>query len=165
MAKKDKVDIKNFMGVIKSTQQTEDGLLFPGAYMPSGNPVVGPGATLAMLMKDKGMAEQWHQSIVGQYESEKEQVNHERSKADTPDLVIGGQDGDADNGGGGVEAAAVHREEPKAELSKGARSITEELTARRDTLRVSYEDLAKEYFDLEAELKRVETALAALNEL
>ena len=115
---KDKVDIKNFMGVIQSTKQTDTGIEFSGAYMPSGNPVTAPGVTMAQLMKDKGIAEQWHQSIVGQYEQEKEQINRERRKADTPDLVIRGQDGDANDGGGSNAAAAFHQEEVEEELSE-----------------------------------------------
>ena len=159
---RDKIDIKNFMGVIRATEQTEDGVRFPGALMPSGNPVVGPGASLAQLMSDKAMAETWHQSIVGQYESEKEEANHSSRTADTPDLVIGGEDGDAGDGGRGSAPVEVHREEVETEL---AGSVEDELRIRLERVIVSHEKAEEKFRSLSVERTKLEAALQALEDL
>jgi hypothetical protein len=146
-----RVDIGNFMGVINATTQDEDGIRFSGEHMPSGKDVVAKGVTLGQLTSDRGMAETWFETIKGTHEREKEQINHERSTQDTPDLVIRGKDGGPQDGGGGEPPARVY-----------PASIEEELQARQEALRKEYEVLAERYFSLEEELRRVTVALEAI---
>lgn len=90
-----KLDIGNFMGVIGATVQDEQGLRFSGAHMPSGKDVVAPGAKLSDLMTNREMAQTWYDTIRSTHEREKKEADHASSTADTPDLVIRGEDGPA----------------------------------------------------------------------
>ena len=146
-----KVDMSNFMGVIQATKQNEKGLVFSGDHMPSGNPVVAPGATLAELMSDKSMAEQWYESIRGTYEREQAERDHARSIGDTPDLVINGADGAAPEPARSAVAAQVD-----------SRTLEEELQARQEEWEVRVYELRPALAEAERELTNVEAALAAI---
>lgn len=157
-----KVDIDNFMGVIQATQQTEDGLRFPGEHMLSGKPVTAAGVTLAEVMSDRGMAEQWHAAIKETYEREKDERDNPRSNADTPDLVIRGQDGDADDGQGGASPAPVHPAEAKAELPE-ATSLEEILAARFEKWDARVQELEPMLEEARTERSKARKALDAIS--
>lgn len=156
-----KVDVGNFMGVIQATENTDDGIRFPGEHMFSGNPVTAPGVTVQELMTDKGMAQQWHQSIMETYEREKDETNQARSEEDTPDLVIRGEAGDAQDGGRGPEPAPVHHQSLEEEL-QGRYARWENECDQLKARLVSVED---EYREAKKQLAKCETALDAIREV
>ena len=116
----EKVDIANFMGVLQATVNTENGIEFPGRFMPSGNPVTSPGVTMAQVMSDKGMAQQWHESIRSQYEREEDERNNPTRKTDAPDLVIRGEAPAAGDGAGSPGPATVPPAQAEEELQEAA---------------------------------------------
>ena len=147
------VNMSDFMGVLQASVQTETGIMFPGANMPSGNPVVAEGVTMAELMTDKGMAETWYESIKGAYEREKEERDHASSTADTPDLVIRGHDDAPGESGGGEVAAQV-----------GGRTLEEELQARQEEWQARVHELGPALEEAVRNLTNVEAALAAISD-
>ena len=157
----EKVDIGNFMGVLKATVQTEDGIMFPGDHMISGKPVVAEGVTMQQVMSDKEMAMTWHESIRGAYEREKEQRNHETRAANTPDLVIGGQDGNAGDGGGSPVPAQVDPAQAQEELQRPA-SIEEILEMEVDRAEAEIDYLGPRLEAAQDALQKASAALEAL---
>ncbi len=157
----EKVDVKNFMGVLRATEQTETGIRFDGRHMPSGRPVTAAGVTKAQLMTDKEMAQTWHDSIVGTYEREENERNHKARTADTPELVIRGQDGDAPDPGRSSAPVEVHHESIEAELQARAeswRSRLERLEHEKGLLVAQIAEASKN-------LTKAEAALDAIREL
>jgi hypothetical protein len=159
-----KLDIDNFMGVIQATQQTEDGLVFPGEYMISGKPVTAPGATLAHLMSDRGIAEQWFQSIKDTYEREKDERDNPRSEETAPDLVIRGADADAGDREGGGSPATVPPAAVEEELPEAA-TLEEILELRMDGWKREIDRLRPELAVAEQEYAKAVAAWEAINGL
>lgn len=153
----------SFMGVLNATVEDERGILIPGELMPSGNPVRAEGVKKIQLMQGeaaRSMAEQWAESVRGQYEREKEEANHETSTADVPDLVIGGED-----------PAPAERGRSVASAPSSDQTIEEELQAR---LAKWEERLERAEFEMDsaradakeakAQVAKIEAALDAIRD-
>lgn len=153
-----KVDISSFMGVINHTVQTAEGIEFEGKHMPNGVPVKSAGVTKAMLMKDRGMAEGWYEAIKGEYERQINQVNHERSTADTPELVIRGE--------ASAPAEPRRSEPPAPEYPQGIEAQLQASCARWESqlskLDSRLADLEVERREAARALRKAEAALQAV---
>lgn len=157
----DKVDINNFMGVIGATIDTEDGIVFPGENMISGNAVTSAGVTKAQLMTDKGLATQWFESIKATYEREETERDHAASVRNVPELsFVGGDTTPAESGGDArTEAAASQtlEEELQARQERWA-SIMERAVASQQAADAQFAEAL-------AQLKKIEAALDAIRGL
>lgn len=141
----------SFMGVINATKQDEKGILIPGECMPSGKPVRAEGVKLDQLLKGqdaRAMAEQWFNSVKGQYERELEERDHQTSTRDVPDLVIGGGD-----------TAAPEPERGEVANPPAGASLEEELQARCTRWAEAVERLDSRLADLEAERREAHDQL------
>ena len=156
--KREVVDVGSFMAVLKATSQDADGIRFDGKYMPNGKAITAKGVTIGQVMKDKGMAETWHQSVKGEYERQINETNHERSTKDTPELVIVGKAPSADDGGGGEPPVAVHPEGLEAQLQASCTRWA----AALDRIDGRIADLEAERREAAKSLRRAEAALQAV---
>jgi len=114
------VDVNSFMQVLNATFDTDEGIEFPGAEMPSGRSVTATEATKSMLMGNRSMATQWFESVKAQYEREESEAIARSERAGVPELTYVGEGND-------TRQPASHAA-PETHLAK---TIEEELLGRQ----------------------------------
>lgn len=155
-----KPNVSSLMSVLKATVQTETGVEYPGAYMPSGNPVTAAGVALADLMKDGSMVQQWHDAVRSQYEREKDEANNASGSRDPAPVDSGGKAAPAREHDRVAAAAPVYSTDPKAALQEAADAGRDRLAELSGLIA----DLECEHRELHNKVAKIERALRAFEE-